>query len=69
MTSVVEWFHEFLKTAYSYKEIVKEIEEYHELWLVSIISSIPSLSLNSLLGTLYFTLTLHIHLTILISAR
>jgi len=34
-----------------------------------IISSIPSLSLNSLLGTLSFTLTLHIHLTILISAR
>jgi len=32
------------------------------------ISSIPSLSLNSLLGTLSFTLTLHIHLTILISA-
>ena len=36
---------------------------------ISIISSIPSLSLNSLLGTLSFTLTLHIHLTILISAR
>ena len=34
-----------------------------------IISSIPSLSLNSLLGTLSFTLALHIHLTILISAR
>ena len=34
----------------------------------NIISSIPSLSLNSLLGTLSFTLTLHIHLTILISA-
>ena len=33
------------------------------------ISSIPSLSLNSLLGTLSFTLTLHIRLTILISAR
>jgi len=30
---------------------------------------VPSLSLNSLLGTLSFTLTLHIHLTILISAR
>jgi len=29
----------------------------------------PSLSLNSLLGTLSFTLTLYIHLTILISAR
>jgi len=35
---------------------------------INIISSIPSLSLNSLLGTLPFTLTLHIHLTILISA-
>jgi len=36
---------------------------------INIISSIPTLSLNSLLGTLSFTLTLHIHLTILISAR
>ena len=36
---------------------------------INIISSIPSLSLNSLLGTVSFTLTLHIHLTILISAR
>jgi len=36
---------------------------------ISIISTIPSLSLNSLLGTLSFTLTLHIHLTILISAH
>ena len=35
---------------------------------INVISSIPSLSLNSLLGTLSFTLTLHIHLTILISA-
>jgi len=35
----------------------------------NVISSIPSLSRNSLLGTLSFTLTLHIHLTILISAR
>ena len=35
---------------------------------ISIISFIPSLSLNSLLGALSFTLTLHIHLTILISA-
>jgi len=35
---------------------------------IDIISSIPSLSLNFLLGTLSFTLTLHIHLTILISA-
>jgi len=36
---------------------------------INIVSSIPSLSPNSLLGTLSFTLTLHIHLTILISAR
>jgi len=36
---------------------------------INIISSIPSLSINSLLGTASFTLTLHIHLTILISAR
>ena len=36
---------------------------------INIISSIPSLSLNSLLRTLSFTLTLHIHPTILISAR
>ena len=36
---------------------------------INIISSTPSLSLNSLLGTLSFTLTLHIHLTILTSAR
>ena len=35
---------------------------------INIISSIPSLSLNSLLGTLSFILTLHIHLTNLISA-
>jgi len=35
---------------------------------INIISSIHSLSLNFLLGTLSFTLTLHIHLTILISA-
>jgi len=35
---------------------------------INIISSIPSFSLNSLLGSLSFTLTLHIHLTILISA-
>jgi len=34
-----------------------------------IIWSIPSFSLNSLLGTLSFTLTLHIHLTILICAH
>ena len=36
---------------------------------INIISSIPCLSLNSLLGTLSFNVTLHIHLTILISAR
>jgi len=44
---------------------------HHNLFCCSIdiISSIPSLSLNSLLGTLSKALTLHIHLTILISAR
>jgi len=36
---------------------------------INIMLSIPSLSLNSLLGTLSFTLPLHIHLTILIPAR
>ena len=36
---------------------------------INIIPFIPSLSLNSLLGTLSLTLTLHIHLTILISDR
>jgi len=36
---------------------------------INIISCIPSISLNSLLGTLSFTFTLHIHLTILISAH
>ena len=36
---------------------------------ITIISSVPSLSLNYLLGTLSFTLTLRIHLAILISAR
>jgi len=36
---------------------------------IKIISSTASLSLNSLLGTLSFTLTLHIHLTNLICAR
>jgi len=43
---------------------------HHNLFCcsINIISSIPSLSLNSLPGTLSFTLTLHIHLTILISA-
>ena len=44
---------------------------HHNLFCcsINIISSIPSLSLNSLLVTLSFTLTLHIHLTILISAH
>jgi len=44
---------------------------HHNLFCysISIISSIPSLSHNSLLGTLSFTLTLHIHLTILISVH
>ena len=36
---------------------------------INIVLSIPSLSLNYLLGTMSFNLTLHIHLTILISAR
>ena len=36
---------------------------------INIISSIPSLSLNSLLRTLSFTVTSHIYLTILIHAR
>ena len=43
---------------------------YHNLFCCSVnIISIPSLSLNCLLGTLSVTLILHIHLTILISAR
>ena len=44
---------------------------HHNLFRCSIkiILSIPSLSLHSLLGTLSFTLTLHVHLTILIFAR
>jgi len=44
---------------------------HHNLFCcsINIISSIPSLSLNFLLGTLSHTLTSHIHLTILISAR
>ena len=42
---------------------------HHNLFCCSINTiSIPSLSLNSLLGILSFTLTLHIHLTTLISA-
>jgi len=44
---------------------------HHNLFCCStkIISSIPSLSFSSLLGTLSLTLTLCIHLTILISAH
>jgi len=44
---------------------------HHNLFCcsINIISSIPSLSLNSPLGTPSFTLTLHIHLTTLISTR
>jgi len=44
---------------------------HHNLFCcsINIMSFIPSLSLNSLLGTLSFTSTLHIHLTIFISAR
>jgi len=45
--------------------------QYHRnlFCCINIISSIPSLSLNSLLRTLSFTLALHVHPTILISAR
>ena len=44
---------------------------HHNLFCysINIISSIPSPSLNSLLGTLSFTLTSHIQMTILISAH
>jgi len=44
---------------------------HHNLFCcsINIISYVPSLSLNSLLGTLSFALTLYIHLIILISAR
>ena len=43
---------------------------HHNLFCCSteVMSSIPNLSLKSLLGTLSFTLMLHIYLTILISA-
>jgi len=59
--------HFFTKSMSSYRSTCP----YHRnLFCSSIntISSIPSLSLNSLLETMSFTLTLHIHLTILISA-
>jgi len=65
-------------TSYSIHFFTQSMSSFHNTWLyhrnlfccsINIISSIPSLSLNSLLGTLSFTLTLHIHLTILISAH
>ena len=67
-----------LSTSYSIHFFTQSVSSFrstcpyhHNLFCcsINIISSIPSLSLNSLLGTLSFTLTLHIHLTILISAR
>ena len=60
--------HFFTQSVFSFHNICP----YHRNLFccsINIISSIPSLCLNSLLGTLSFTLTLHIHLTILISAR
>jgi len=65
-------------TSYSIRLFTQSVSSFrstcpylHSLFccIINIISSIPSLSLNSLLGTLSFTLTLQIHLTILISAR
>jgi len=64
-------------TSYSIHFFTKSVSSFHNtcpyhcsLFCCStkIISSIPSLSLSFLLGTLSFTLTSHIHLTILISA-
>jgi len=65
-------------TSYSIHFFTQSVSSLHNTYLyhcnlfcssINIISSIPSLSLNFLLGTLSFTLTLHIHMTILISAR
>jgi len=65
-------------TSYSIHFFTQSVSSFHStcpyhrnLFCCNINSiwSIPSLSLNSLLGTLSFTLTLHIHLTILISAH
>jgi len=65
-------------TSYSIHFFTQSLSSFRKTWpyhrnlfccCTKIISSIPSLSLNFLLGTLSFTLTLHIHLTILISAR
>jgi len=67
-----------LSTSYSIHFFTQSVSSFrntcpyhHNLFCgsINIISSIPSLSLKSLLGTLSFTLTLHIHLTILISTR
>ena len=67
-------------TSYSIHLFIQSVSSFrstcpyhHNLFCcsINIISPIPSLSLNSLLGTLSFALTLHIHLTkcVLISAR
>ena len=60
--------HFFTQSVFSFRSTCRY---HHNLFCcsINIILSIPSLSLNSLLGTLSFTLTLHIHLTILIFAR
>jgi len=65
-------------TSYSIHFFTKSVSSFRSTWpyhrnlfccSINVILSIPSLSLNSLLGTLSFTLTLHVHLTILIAAR
>ena len=60
--------HTFLHLSLSF--LCSTCPYHHNLFCCSseITSSNPSLSLNSLLGTLSFTLMPHIHLTILISA-
>jgi len=57
--------------AQSVSSFCRTCSYHHNLFCcsINIISSSPSLSLNSLLGTLSSTLTLHIHLTILIYAH
>jgi len=61
----------FFTQSQSVSSIRSTCPYHHSLFCcsINIISSIPSLSLNSLLGTLSFTLTLHIHLTILRTAH
>jgi len=64
-------------TSYSIHFFTRSVSSFHStcpyhrnLFCCSInMSPIPILSPNSLLGTLSFSLTLHIHLTILISTR